>query len=310
MIYPRLLLLSFCCAMVISIAAQQRPDLNFPVSIDQARFKADAGPVIGIDAGHNNLHQLEGGFAPFARLARADGYRTKSMTEFSTSELDQIDILVIANALHTSNVGNWQNPVPSAFTGAEIDLLQAWVERGGRLWVIADHMPYGGAAQELGKRFGFLYENGFIIRKEGREWPPELYTKADGTLYDNELTQNIDTLASFTGSALQAPEGAMVIGHFPETHHLLLPEIAWQFEERTEIRPVEGYVLGAVQAYGKGKVAFFTEAAMLTAQLVQENFKVGFNSPAAPQNQQFVLNVLHWLDESATGKSLPEKGRQ
>ena len=48
--------------------------------------------------------------------------------------------------------------------------------------------------------------------------------------------------------------------------------------------------------FAKAKVAMFGEAAMFTAQIVNGNFPVGINSPAAPQNAQFVLNLVHWLD--------------
>ena len=34
----------------------------------------------------------------------------------------------------------------------------------------------------------------------------------------------------------------------------------------------------------------------ITAQVVNGNFKVGINSDAAPQNAQFVLNLVRWLD--------------
>jgi len=72
--------------------------------------------------------------------------------------------------------------------------------------------------------------------------------------------------------------------------------VAWQFEENTIEKPIDNVVMGAIKIHGNGKVAFFTEAAMFTAQIVQEKFKVGFNSPSAPQNIQFVLNTIHWLD--------------
>lgn len=298
-IFLKTTLLLFILSPVLR--AQQVPDLDFSVSIEAPHYTEGTGPVIGIDGGHNNLHQLDGGFAPFAKLARADGYRVKAVPALDPGKLEALDILIIANALHASNVGNWQNPVPSAFSEAEIDLLEQWVRAGGKLWVIADHMPYGGAARALAERFGFQYENGFVMRKE-QAWPPDLYTKSDGNLNDNILTRHLDTLAGFTGSALKAPEGALVAGTFLPTHQLLLPEVAWQFDEKTEVGSVDGYVLGAVQAYGLGKVAFFTEAAMFTAQIVQEKFKVGFNSPVAPYNQQFALNILHWLEGEAAGE--------
>jgi hypothetical protein len=47
---------------------------------------------------------------------------------------------------------------------------------------------------------------------------------------------------------------------------------------------------------GEGRVAFFGEAAMFSAQLAgPEQHPAGMNAPGAEENFQFVLNVLHWL---------------
>ncbi len=51
-----------------------------------------------------------------------------------------------------------------------------------------------------------------------------------------------------------------------------------------------GFHHGAILKFGKGKVAVFGEAAMFTAQIVNSNVKVGFNSEYAPHNVQFTLN--------------------
>jgi hypothetical protein len=43
-------------------------------------------------------------------------------------------------------------------------------------------------------------------------------------------------------------------------------------------------------------VVVLGEAAMFTAQLAGANRSpMGMNHPAAPQNAQYALNVLHWL---------------
>jgi len=293
-----ILLLSAIIMAQALLYAQQSPDLNFTPSVESARYANGKGPKVGIDGAHNNLHQLDGGFAPFGKLLKADGYQTAAVDEITEEQLKALDIFVIANPLHESNIGNWKNPTPSAFTDKEIKLIASWVEEGGSLLLIADHMPFGGAANELAQQFGFAYENGFVMAK-AQQWPPESYHKSDKTLSPSVLTMGVDSLAGFTGSALKPAEGAMVIGRFSDTHQLLLPEVAWQFEENTVKKPLQDYVMGAAMKYGKGKVALFTEAAMFTAQIVQEKYKVGFNSPRAPQNQQFVLNVLHWLDEDS-----------
>jgi len=49
--------------------------------------------------------------------------------------------------------------------------------------------------------------------------------------------------------------------------------------------------------FGKGRLAVFGEAAMFTAQVSgNSKRKMGMNHPAAKQNAQFFLNVIHWLD--------------
>jgi len=283
----------FFSAILVSMYGQQEPDLSFDPVVEVPTFSGK-GPVVGIDGGHNNLHQLDGGFAPFAKLLEADGFSMKAVSEMTEEEFKGLDIFVIANPLHESNVGNWKNPVPSAFTEREINLLYDWVAAGGRLLVIADHMPYGGAADQLARKFGFSYENGFVM-SQPQQWPPETYRKRDGTLNENVLTAGLDSLAGFTGSALQCPENAISLGRFPATHQLLLPEVAWQFNENTVRQKLDVFVPGALLEMRAGRVAFFTEASMFTAQIVQDKYKVGFNSPKAPHNQQFVLNVMHWL---------------
>lgn len=77
---------------------------------------------------------------------------------------------------------------------------------------------------------------------------------------------------------------------------MLLPIEAWQFSETTPGLSAKGLLQGAVARYGSGRVAVFGEAAMFTAQLAgPRRLPVGMNSPDAPQNAQFLLNVVHWL---------------
>ena len=58
---------------------------------------------------------------------------------------------------------------------------------------------------------------------------------------------------------------------------------------------VKGWQQGAVLQYGKGRVALFGEAAMFTAQTIEQGGRMGMNNPHARQNEQFLLNVMHWL---------------
>lgn len=283
-----------CGFSLITAMAQQRPDTAVELVVDTPYYAAATGPRVGIDGAHNNIHQLESGFAPFARLLALDGCQPLAVDAVMEANLANLEVFVVVNPIHASNRERWKRPILAAFTTEEIACIEKWVRAGGRLLVIADHMPCAGAAATLAAKFGFTYLDGFTLASQ-QTWPPDRYSKAAGTLLETPVTIGIDSLASFTGSALKAPAGAIPVATFPEGHRILIPKEAWKFTKKTPVEPVDGYLMGALLEYGAGRVACFTEAAMFTAQTVQDGLKVGFNSPHVPQNQQFVRNVIHWL---------------
>lgn len=210
-------------------------------------------------------------------------------------------IYVIANSLHKSNINNWRLPTPSAFTDDEIENLNDWVKDGGRLFLIADHMPFAGAAEKLGRSFGVEFNNGFAsLEKQQNE--PDVFNAENGRLVVENLPDSkINSITTFTGSAFMYPTDAKPILQFKNGDFSLEPEIAWQFNEDTKTIPLEGYSQGAIMPYGEGRLAVFGEAAMFTAQIIntpQGEFKVGLNNKEmAPQNLEFLRSLMKWLTE-------------
>ena len=142
--------------------AQQVADLNYKPPIARPAYESGKGPRVVIDGAHHNFHTAEGRYKPFAKLLRRDGYRVDALRQpFSAESLKGVDVVVISNALNERNVKDWSLPNPSAFTQDEIAALHGWVEKGGSLLLIADHMPFPGAASELAKAFGVEFSNGF-----------------------------------------------------------------------------------------------------------------------------------------------------
>lgn len=289
--------------LTTNMFAQQVPDTSFSFSIRQPAFERGKGHLILIDQAHFNFHTRSGGFSPFSKLMEQDGYRVQSLekTLVDRKSLSDCKILVIANALNRSNSENWVLPNPSAFTIGEIDLIRQWVMNGGRLLLIADHMPFAGAAFELGKAFGYEFINGFAFTSEG-SWPPSVFSLRDETLRASPPTtgimesEKIARIATFTGSAFRAPAGSIPVLAFLQENYSLQPDTAWVFNSNTPRQQLKGCYQGSIGNFGKGRVAVFGEAAMFTAQLVNGTRKVGFNSEEAPQNAQFTLNLIHWLD--------------
>lgn len=283
-------------------AAQQLGDPDFVPRVESPAFAPGEGPLIVLDEGHVNFHTLEGRFGTFAQLVRADGYRIEPLrTEFSAQSLAGIDLLVIANALHPRNESDWSRPTPSAFTTGEIAAVREWVDGGGALLLIADHMPFPGAAHELAAAFGFELNNGFAMFP-GEPRGTMVFQKSRGLLADHAITDGsmgvgaIDSIANFHGEAFVSPVAATDLLVLPEGVVSLMTEVAWQFEEHTPVVPVGGWSQGSVLEVGEGRIAVFGEAAMFTAQRSgEERIPMGMNAPEANQNPAFVTGLVRWL---------------
>ena len=296
------LFISLLMTLCSSVQAQQVGDPDFNPTIDSPAYPAGKGATVLIDGAHNNFHTAAGRYRPFAELLRKDGYRVIPLEgKFTADSLQSGDILVIANALHKSNLKSWTLPTPSAFTKDEISAVTEWVSSGGALLLIADHMPFPGAAKDLAAAFGFIFNNGFAHApsKGGRG---TRFSREDGSLRDHQITrgsapdEKIDFVVTFTGQAFQGPAEAEPLLVFGESSYSLMPRRAWEFNEDTPKISVEGWFQGALRRYGKGRIAVFGEAAAFTAQLSgPQKAKIGMNNPDAEQNYKFVLNVTHWL---------------
>ena len=297
-----------CLALLAAIGvaapagAQQVSDSAFSPVIRQPAFAAGAGPVVAVDQAHHNFHTASGRYHPFAQVLRRDGFVVDSIvTPFSATSLAGVRVLVVSNPLNGRNAGNWALPTPSAFTPEEIGVVRAWVVEGGSLLLIADHMPFAGAAADLAAAFGVHLNNGFAIDTAG-EGGPDLFRRADGTLGAHPITagrspgERIDSVASFTGSAMQADTTYAVLLRFGPGVVSLMPDTAWQFTDATRRVPVSGWAQGVAGPVGKGRVVVLGEAAMFSAQLAGPSRRpAGMNHPMAAQDAQLLLNTLHWL---------------
>jgi hypothetical protein len=285
-----------------NISAQQIADTTFNPVIAKPEYALGKGPVVALDEGHNNFHTASGRYLPFARLLKADGYVVNGYTgDFTESRLKNLRILVIANALNKINIENWYIPTPSAFSADEIETVRQWVEKGGSLFLIADHMPFGGAAADLASVFGFKFTNGFAAdtAKPGDAY----FYRKDNTLMSCSITngrnanETVNKIVTFTGQAIRIPPGATSVLRFDERYLLMETDTAWVFDSRTRYTQIKDWSQGAYMKYGKGRVVMFGEAAMFSAQLAGQNKKkVGMNSDYAEENYKLLLNIIHWLD--------------
>lgn len=292
-------LIVFFCSTSLT-QAQQIADMDFSYPIKKTMYETGKGSTIVLDEAHFNFHTLSGRYAPFGQLLKKDGYVLQSGNErFTADYLSKIKILVIANAMPDSS-GEWRLPAKSAFQENEIKVLKQWVQEGGSLMLIADHMPFAGCSAQLSLAFGFNFIDGFAIRRDKK---PEVFSHKRNNLSQNIITkgrtkdEQIDSLMVFTGQAFIAPKEATVLTRLNDDYEVLLPSIAWGFSEATPRMSGQSLVNGAFMDYGKGRLVVMGEAAMFSAQLSGPlKVKAGMNHPVARQNAQFLLNIVHWLD--------------
>jgi hypothetical protein len=234
-------------------------------------------------------------------LLKRDGFKIISTEgQFESAKLADCKILMIVNAIHKSNLEDWTLPTPSAFSGDEIKVVKDWVYKGGSLFLVADHMPFAGAASKLASEFGFILHNGFALDTIGRA---DYFLRSDSTLHDNIITngtnadERVDSILTFTGHAFEIPDDATPIMTFSDAYLEWCPDTAWRFEN-TVPESIAGLSQGAFKEFGEGRVVILGEAMMITAQLAAGLSwkKIGMNSPQAPYNYQLLLNIVRWLD--------------
>lgn len=273
-------------------------------------YEKGKGSDVYVDEGHANYHTASGLYKSFADILERDGYNVKPFTNtFSEQSLSNVKLLVISNAIHSKNSERWEQPIFSAFEEAEMEQLAKWVENGGSLFLIADHMPFSSSAKELASKFGFTFYGGTAMKKKGEtkklKGEVDLFYRSANTLLKNAITDGrnsgeyVDSIATFTGQAFEIPDSAQQILVFNNEYEQFAPKAHGQIESTDEAQDITGFSQGAFMNFGKGRIVVFGEAAMFTTQLPAGLSwkKIGMNSSKAKNNYKLLLNIIHWLDK-------------
>jgi len=275
-------------------------DRSFQYDIKNPAYPQGKGPIVLIDEVHNNFHTALGTYRPFRDLLLQDGYVIqRAEQKISEKLLKSGKIYVIADAQPPAKIG--ESPT---FSKDEILILNDWVSRGGSLFLITDHLPDPGAIKDLASSFGIEVNNGYVLSgpPPGRA-EPILFMRSDGTLADHLLTkgrnpdEQVNVVATFTGSAFRCEEKEFQpILIFGKGYRSWMPNEYHKFPPGTPNIDVSGWYQGGVKPYRKGRIAFFAEAAMFTAQVFDNGrIKAGMNYPGDQDNARLLLNVIHWL---------------
>jgi hypothetical protein len=276
----------------------QEADPDFDATVLDPSYQIEP-PKVLFDEAHFNFHTIEGTYSPFVKLVSNDGYLIHKNTErFSPDLLEQYDILIISNARGSNQSGTRDRP---AFTEEECETVYNWVQKGGSLLLIADHAPYGAAAEILSKRFGVAMRNCDTIdpvnRSEKTGYEGSLvFSRENGLLKDHPITsgreigERLNCVHTFNGQSLEGPDGS--------TPFLTLSDSALDVYRDGSRISAAGRAQGIAMEVGSGRVVVLGEAAMLTAQIGQVPFKKKMRAGISQtdiDNRQLVLNIMHWL---------------
>ena len=276
--------------------SDQQPDPDFIPKNTKTSFSELNSPIVLIDEAHNNFLTINGRYKPFSQVLSSDGYTVRpSKEKFTLEYLKQADILVIANALD-KNRRDWAPPFGDAFETGEVEVVKQWVSQGGSLFLVADHTPFPKVIERLSAAFGFEFSNGHVR--------DAVFRLDDNSLMDHSITkgsphsERITQVKTFGGSAFQIPEGAKPLLILGKGATSLVPDIPFQVNAQTPRVSMSGWYQGAVLEVGEGRVAVFSEGMAFSSQLiVSTGKKHGLVSGGAEQNEQFLLNVMHWLSK-------------
>jgi hypothetical protein len=297
------------------VAQQQIVDADFKPMVATASY-ATRGPIVAIDEAHANFYTAKGRYKPFADLLAGDGYRVvASQRPFDRGSLAGVDVLVIADARSSDAIGVRDVP-QSAFTDGECDVVRDWVRDGGSLLLVADHAPFGGAAENLSRRFGIAMGNGWTFdRVSGGGITTDLeFSRPNGLLGEHVIlhgrnaSESISRVRSFAGQSLRVPPNATVLMKLSNTAREAATLDDLEAEDgasRQEAGIAGSYSLTVARgaqalalSFGQGRVVVLGDAAQLSAQVASapddHEVKIGMNAPGS-DDQQFALNIMHWL---------------
>lgn len=290
---------------------EQPYERGFDTSVATPAYP-EGGPVVLYDEGHRNTHTLERAYKPWAELLRADGYEVRAHGgEITTDALSAAAVFVTVCARGANDAND-----DPAFSGAEIDAVARWVDRGGSLLLVSDHWPYGAAMEGLAGRFGVAMGKGLV--QDPEHCHPDLgdshliFSRDNALLGEHPIlegrgaTERVARLLTFTGQSVSGPEGAGVLMELSASATERPPgppvvdtsggDVRVQMEYGDPI-PVAGRAQGLAMEVGGGRVVVLAEAGMLRAQKTRKGYRVGMNVEGY-DNRRFALNTMRWLSRA------------
>jgi len=286
----------------------QAADASYSAPEFDPTYTVSTAPVVAVDTTHTNFHTIDGRYEAFATLLEADGVIVESFSAPYTvgciddlehcsywQRLLDVDTLVIANA--ESTISAEEAEVIAGWVSGELGCEEDQVCEGRSLLLIADHQSRGFDfpmhISELSGELGLNWPNNNVAQRTFTTEGPYDSHSGGQLNKDHPIIQGrgpeevIESVETFYGSGLRIPEGY-------GSSLLTLPENAIYIDAFSASHSAEGYTQGLAFQWGLGRVYCSGEAAMFTAQVSRTGAEFGMS--ATPDNEQYLLNIMHWFD--------------
>jgi hypothetical protein len=294
-----LCMLGLCMLGATPIAAQQRNDSLFDMTVSTPAFRARR-PRVLLDNAHHNVYVATERITPLVQLIVADGAMIDTSGRRITFDaLRGYQLYAVFTAMGNAHQDSDSASAP-AFGPTEIDATFRYVVGGGSLLLCVDHRPFGQSNRALAARFGVAVVYGYVedtlsSDRWAGDFRTPIYSRANGGLANHAITrgrtsaERINRVGVFGGESLVSPIGSTVLFHVSAR--------AVNAGDGDYPRAPLGDAQAIALRAGRGRVVITADCSMWTAQTVKRG-NADYHYGMARRDlddRQFAINTLRWL---------------
>ncbi|MHA2355986.1 MAG: hypothetical protein ACXADC_12470 [Candidatus Thorarchaeota archaeon] len=238
------------------------------------------------DDSHSSMDDMNGEFSNFTDDLVADGFAVSSMGQFSAEYLSGCDVLVMTTST-------------AAYTTAEIDVIEQFVQDGGGLFIATEVSIWGDDLDPVIERFGYMRNKTHYLNDTDDVVPGgthfQFALQSDNIL-NHSTTLRVDNIYLYgTCGFTQIPSEATSLLFTDSDGTTTFDDWGSTTDYQT---PAIGTPVAASSLYGDGRIIVFGDTSVLLGQ--NDADSSGISNYFEMQNDDFLQNSMRWLGAAGT----------